>query len=120
MYRKTDRGEGIYEFAELLARQSGAKFDDRSNWAELAALLYTGGTTGTSKGVMLHHSNLSSNVQQFRAWFPTIKDGEGSMLAVFPFFHSAGFTAIQNMCIWSGWGGPFWCPAPKPASSSIS
>ncbi len=116
MYRKTDRGEGIHEFTELLARQSGAKFDDRSNWAELAALLYTGGTTGTSKGVMLHHSNLSSNVQQFRAWFPTIKDGEGSMLAVFPFFHSAGFTAIQNMCIWSGWGAVL---APRPETGVI-
>lgn len=116
MYRKTDRGEGIHEFTELLAHRSGAKFDDRSNWDELAALLYTGGTTGTSKGVMLHHSNLSSNVQQFRAWFPTIKDGEGSMLAVFPFFHSAGFTAIQNMCIWSGWGAVL---VPRPETGII-
>jgi len=116
MYRKTDRGKVIREFTELLARQSGAKFDDRSNWAELAALLYTGGTTGTSKGVMLHHSNISSNVQQFRAWFPTLKDGEGSMLAVFPFFHSAGFTAIQNMCIWSGWGAVL---VPRPETGVI-
>jgi long-chain acyl-CoA synthetase len=48
----------------------------------------------------LTHANISSNVQQFAAWFPDLKKGEDSILAVFPFFHSAGFTAIQNYCLW--------------------
>ena len=34
----------------------------------IAVLQYTGGTTGTPKGAMLTHANLSINVQQVTAW----------------------------------------------------
>jgi long-chain acyl-CoA synthetase len=34
----------------------------------VAVLQYTGGTTGTPKGAMLTHANLSINVQQLTAW----------------------------------------------------
>ncbi len=65
--------------------------------------MYTEGTTGASKGVMLTHANISCNTQQLRAWFPDVKDGEESILAVFPFFHSAGWTGVQNLSILAGW-----------------
>ncbi len=35
---------------------------------DLAALQYTGGTTGTAKGAMLTHTNLVSNALAFAAW----------------------------------------------------
>lgn len=66
-----------------------------------------------SKGVMLSHKNISCNTQQFRAWFPDIKDGEISIVGTFPIFHSAGFTAIQNMMIWSCWEHVM-IPRPEP------
>ena len=100
MYRNVEPQKNVYEFLDLIKKYSDAPLENAAGWDDLAAFIYTGGTTGVSKGVMLTHANLSSNVQQFCTWFPDLKKGEDSLLAVFPFFHSAGFTAIQNFGIW--------------------
>jgi long-chain acyl-CoA synthetase len=81
------------------------KFPDQPPVAEvnlddLGALLYTGGTTGISKGVMLTHRNLSVNVQQLRAWTFDAVEGKESLMGIFPIFHSAGFTAVMNHCLY--------------------
>ena len=55
--------------------------------SDLACLQYTGGTTGTSKGAMLTHSNLVINACQTNAWLTVGTDGHETMLAVLPFFH---------------------------------
>ena len=100
MYRKVEPQKDVFQFVDLTVKSSGAPVENAASWEDLGAFIYTGGTTGVSKGVMLSHSNISCNVQQFAAWFPDLKKGEDSVLAVFPFFHSAGFTAIQNYCLW--------------------
>ncbi|MBI1822740.1 MAG: long-chain fatty acid--CoA ligase [Nitrospirae bacterium] len=66
---------------------------------EIALLQYTGGTTGTAKGVMLTHSNLVTNTLQCRSWMPDLKPGEETFLAVIPFFHVFGMTACMNLAI---------------------
>ena len=63
---------------------------------DLAALQYTGGTTGVSKGVMLTHANLGYNAQQARAILHTIKDSGEIMLGLLPFFHIYGLTVCVN------------------------
>jgi long-chain acyl-CoA synthetase len=68
---------------------------------DVAALIYTGGTTGVSKGAALSHRNIVSNTMQARAWFPTIVEGEDAILGVLPFFHSFGMLA-QNLAIIKG------------------
>ncbi len=68
---------------------------------DVAALIYTGGTTGVSKGAALSHMNLVANAMQARAWFPTIVEGEDAILGVLPFFHSFGMLA-QNLAIIKG------------------
>jgi long-chain acyl-CoA synthetase len=60
-----------------------------------AGFVYTGGTTGPSKGAMLSHSNLVANATQAAAWFPEMRDGEGAMMCVLPFFHSFGMVAMN-------------------------
>jgi long-chain acyl-CoA synthetase len=66
----------------------------------IAALQYTGGTTGTPKGAMLTHANLSINVQQVDSWFPGLAvDGDERFLCVIPFFHSFAMTALMNFAI---------------------
>ncbi len=69
---------------------------------DLCEILYTGGTTGVSKGVMLTHGNLSINVQQFKALLYDMEEGNERVLGILPFFHSAGFTAGMNTCIYRG------------------
>jgi long-chain acyl-CoA synthetase len=64
---------------------------------DVAALVYTGGTTGLSKGAQLTHHNLVSNAIQTGAWFTDVRDGEEAILAVLPFFHSYGLGAVMNM-----------------------
>jgi len=69
---------------------------------DLAGLIYTGGTTGLSKGTMLTHHNLLSNVIQGRAWFPDLRDGQEAVMCVLPFFHSFGMTVAMNIGLYLG------------------
>jgi long-chain acyl-CoA synthetase len=115
MYRKIEPRQGVYRFCDLIAQNPPAPVENGASWDDVGAFIYTGGTTGLSKGVMLTHANISSNVQQFAAWFPDLKKGEDSILAVFPFFHSAGFTAIQNYCLWMA-ACDVLVPRPSPES----
>jgi long-chain acyl-CoA synthetase len=80
---------------------------------DVAMYQYTGGTTGVSKGVMLTHANLSKNVQQCRAWFPTFKEGAEVMLGALPFFHVFGLTTAMNFAIYMGWEDIL-VPKPQP------
>src|SRR3712207_2587408 len=59
---------------------------------DVAMLLYTGGTTGVSKGVMLTHYNLVANAFQGRLWVPDVQAGRENILCVVPFFHAYGLT----------------------------
>jgi long-chain acyl-CoA synthetase len=67
---------------------------------DTAGLIYTGGTTGLSKGAMLSHSNIVSNCMQSAAWFSDLKDGEDAIMCVLPFFHSYGMTVGMNLGIY--------------------
>lgn len=116
LYLKVPQAEGIHEFLPLIQKQSDGPVENAARWEEVGALMYTGGTTGGSKGVMMTHANISCNVQQLRAAFPGAKDGEESILAVFPFFHSAGWTGMQNLSILAGWTDIL---VPRPDSQVI-
>ncbi|MEM7798495.1 MAG: alpha/beta fold hydrolase [Chloroflexota bacterium] len=62
---------------------------DHSN-DEIAAILYTSGTTGQPKGVCLTHYNLVANTLQTRHWATNLNYGEEVCLAAVPFVHSYG------------------------------
>jgi long-chain acyl-CoA synthetase len=113
MYRKVEPNDDVLVFHDLIARYSADAVQDQSKWDELAALIYTGGTTGVSKGVMLSHANLSCNVQQFAAWFPELNHGEERLVGNYPVFHSAGFATMQNLVTWQGWEH-IMVPRPEP------
>jgi len=103
MYRKITTQTGVYQFMDLLKAHPEAPVQSEAAWDDLAALIYTGGTTGVSKGAMLTHENISAVIQIFRAWFPDLKDTGESLLGVYPVFHSAGYSVSQNFPFWSGW-----------------
>ncbi|HVL57050.1 MAG TPA: long-chain fatty acid--CoA ligase [Burkholderiaceae bacterium] len=62
---------------------------------DLAALPYTGGTTGNPKGVMLTHRNLVAARTAVQAAFPQFESGKEVVLAFLPFFHIYGQVAIM-------------------------
>jgi long-chain acyl-CoA synthetase len=72
---------------------------------DVAALQYTGGTTGVSKGAMLTHRNLAANVQQAIDVFvadPGLFASNQRIVAVLPFFHIYGLTCVMMFGIRMG------------------
>jgi long-chain acyl-CoA synthetase len=63
--------------------------------ADLAALPYTGGTTGNPKGVMLTHYNLVAAQAMGQATFSVFEPGREVILAFLPFFHIYGQVVIM-------------------------
>jgi long-chain acyl-CoA synthetase len=62
---------------------------------DLAALPYTGGTTGNPKGVMLTHYNLVAAQTMGQATFSVFEPGKEVILAFLPFFHIYGQVVIM-------------------------
>jgi long-chain acyl-CoA synthetase len=113
MHRKTPAGQDLYEFTDLLKANQPISDPHVPAMEDTAVLMYTGGTTGVSKGVQLTHGNLSANCQQGSSWFPTFVDGEEIVIGCLPFFHSFGLTTAMNMAIYSGWANVL-IPKPEP------
>ena len=67
---------------------------------DLAAILYTSGTTGRSKGAMLSHANLASNSETLReAWGFTADD---VLIHALPIFHTHGLFVATNVALLAG------------------
>ena len=66
---------------------------------DIAVLQYTGGTTGTSKGAMLTHANLSANVAQGAMMMPGADEGSEVMVGVLPLFHVFAMAVVMNFSI---------------------
>jgi long-chain acyl-CoA synthetase len=64
----------------------------------LALLQYTGGTTGTPKGAMLTHQNLTANARQIQALDPHAGERD-VILGALPLFHVFANTAVLNRTI---------------------
>jgi len=96
--KKAERpsGPGIYWLQDLLKSHPpeppAVTFDPRE---DLAALPYTGGTTGSPKGVMLTHYNLIAAQVSGQAAFPNFEAGKEVILAFLPFFHIYGQVVIM-------------------------
>ncbi|MDX2445965.1 MAG: long-chain fatty acid--CoA ligase [Desulfobacterales bacterium] len=113
MVRKIVPTNDVLVFSDIISKYFPEPVEDKSDWDSVGAILYTGGTTGVSKGVMQSHSHLSSNAQQAVAWFPSLQPGEERLVGNFPVFHTAGFAAIQNFTIWQAWED-IMVPRPEP------
>jgi long-chain acyl-CoA synthetase len=62
---------------------------------DVATLVYTGGTTGLSKGAMLSHHNISSNIRQVVPCITFFERGRDGVMCILPFFHSFGLVAMN-------------------------
>ena len=80
----------------------------------VAALQYTGGTTGVSKGAVLTHGNLLANVSaSLEMWKPFLDRSGEVMLTALPLYHIFAFTA-NLMIFFSAGGRNILIPSPRP------
>lgn len=80
----------------------------------VAALQYTGGTTGVSKGAALSHGNLLSNVSQMLAMNTALlKQGEESIMTALPLYHIFAFT-VNLLLFYQIGGHNVLIPSPRP------
>jgi long-chain acyl-CoA synthetase len=90
----------IHLFDVILKNETANEIDEDFDFEEdLALLQYTGGTTGFPKGVMLTHKNLVANASMSDAWLYKCRKGEESVLALLPFFHVYGMTAVMILSV---------------------
>lgn len=91
----------LIDFQQLLQQSTTADFvPEPVDPDSMAILLYTGGTTGVAKGIMLSHYQCVANAQQAVAWGHM--NEEGRILAVLPLFHGFGMSVTMNAPIMAG------------------
>ena len=92
-------GQGRGSFADAMVAQSAALVPCDCGPGDLAAILYTSGTTGRSKGAMLSHGNLLSNAQVLADLW---RFAEGDVLLhALPIFHTHGLFVASNVALLS-------------------
>jgi len=104
----------VYRWIDCIKKYQPNPPNVKLAFDDIAMYQYTGGTTGVSKGVILTHGNLSKQVQQIAAWFPTFTRGKGqSMLGALPYFHVFGLSTTMNNSVRYGWN-QILIPRPQP------
>ncbi|MBN1574341.1 MAG: long-chain fatty acid--CoA ligase [Deltaproteobacteria bacterium] len=113
MHKEVETTEEVVVFKDIIGKYSDEPLEDKGEWEKLSIIIYTGGTTGASKGILISHKGISSSIQQFAAWFPDLMPGEESLVGTYPIFHIAGFIVNQCFIPWKGWTQHM-IPRPEP------
>jgi long-chain acyl-CoA synthetase len=90
----------LFRWKDVISRSAPDPPDVTVAFNDVAMYQYTGGTTGVSKGVMLTHANLSTQVQAMEVWFPRFEKGEEIILGALPFFHVFGLSTVMNLAVY--------------------
>ena len=72
---------------------------------DLATVIFSSGSTGDPKGVMLTHYNIGANMEQIEQVFAL--DSHDRILGILPFFHSFGFTVTLALPAAVGFGAVY-------------
>ena len=109
LYRLFKRGEvasrphdpRIIAFSRLIDNDGACAKPAIDPVRDVALLQYTGGTTGTPKGAMLTHHNLSANARQVMGLDPHPGPPD-RVLGVLPLFHVFANTCVLNRTVFNG------------------
>ena len=107
---KTAKAWALIKARLLPARWLTPKADP----GDLATVLFTSGSTGVPKGIMLSHFNIATNVDAVLQLFSL--DERDRIIGVLPFFHSFGFMATIWLPLFTG-GGVVYHPNPTDAKT---
>ncbi|MFA6954600.1 MAG: long-chain fatty acid--CoA ligase [Thermoanaerobaculia bacterium] len=92
---------GLVHFADFVSRARERSAPETPvDPDEMAVLIYSGGTTGTAKGIMLSHFACVVNAYQVVAWGHL--DKAARLLAVLPLFHGFGMSVTMNAPVLGG------------------
>jgi acyl-[acyl-carrier-protein]-phospholipid O-acyltransferase / long-chain-fatty-acid--[acyl-carrier-protein] ligase len=86
--------------ARMLEKAAGR--DRKVTLDDTATIIFSSGSTGDPKGVVLSHYNIASNVEQLNQVF--LLGRRDKILGILPFFHSFGFTGTLCLPIGIGMG----------------
>lgn len=93
---KIEEKTGLHQFQSLIKKYPpkppAVKIDPKE---DIAALPYTGGTTGSPKGAMLSHFNLIACGTQTQIFWPFLEEGKETILAFLPFYHIYGQVVVM-------------------------
>lgn len=92
----------MIEFKDILEEYSTESPEVRITPEDIALILFTGGTTGRPKGVVLTHKNVVCDVVIVSNWLGWER-GKGFAVSGFPFFHMGGLYFLEH-CLYLGWG----------------
>ena len=88
------RHPALHWWKDLMGRRHPAAPAAPTDAERLAAILFSGGPTGTSKGIMLSNRNVVSEGLQVAAWVRITEDD--AILAALPLFHGIGLAVCVN------------------------
>ncbi len=88
--------DNTFWFSDLIAGAPQKPEPVEVTWDDLAVLMYTGGTTGVSKGAQLTHKNIFVNAYQVVVWVNAL-DEQNTMLTSLPLYHSYAMTCCMNV-----------------------
>jgi len=94
------RDAKVHWWSDLMAAEHPEAPVAQTDTHSLAAILYSGGTTGSPKGIMLSHYNFISEGMQVAAW-GNLRETD-RVLAVLPIFHGFGLSALVNAALMGG------------------
>lgn len=103
--------DSVRWWSELMATPHPRAAATPSGTNELAAILFSGGTTGQPKGIMLSHQNFIAEGLQAAAW-SRLREGD-RVLAILPIFHGFGLGVCINAVLMGG-GQPILVPTFTP------
>jgi acyl-[acyl-carrier-protein]-phospholipid O-acyltransferase / long-chain-fatty-acid--[acyl-carrier-protein] ligase len=98
--------------AGILRRFLGA--ESNGSVDDLATIIFSSGSTGDPKGVMLSHHNILSNIEGMNQVFTVTR--RDRILGILPFFHSFGFTGTLWFPLIAGMGGVY---HPNPLEARV-
>jgi long-chain acyl-CoA synthetase len=99
---RVEREELYIPYHRVIARGEAPDPVQVAPHEDVAVIQYTGGTTGTPKGAMLTHANLTANCRQVVAHHADVVLGGERVLGVLPLFHVFGMTFVLNFSVQIG------------------
>src|SRR5262249_26716062 len=104
-FSKLDKARMLVTARLLPSWALSAAFANEGTSDSLATIVFSSGSTGVPKGVMLSHANILANIDAIAQVFQPRQ--EDVIVGVLPFFHSFGFTVTLWLPMVAGFGAVF-------------